>query len=739
MHRLFLAFSISTILVPAWAFAQDQAPQDDSGATELDRLVISAGRAERSVSTVAQSVIVLERDEIEDALRLSNDAADLIARVVPGYAPSNQTISGASETFRGRNVLIMVDGVPRNTPLRDVSRILSMIDLASVERIEVVNGASSLYGAGATGGTINFITRRGETEKPQVTVRTAVKAFGANIGESAAPETTVTVGGKSGNTDYFFSASGDLSRLTYDGHGDEMASDAMLGQGGSDRTGTANLFGVVGYEVDQRRFEVSVDWTYARQKPDWFTDYTTDTVSPNYNAPYTGKPLVEYSKYLTAKYIDDSFALGGLEVKAFYNKILKQSPFTTLSAVNSLVYYSGDVSNPTASFNQTALSSDRTGVSVTIDSPIDFLRDGATLTWGLDYAYDETRQQLTNDWDVISPMSQHSLAGFAQAEVPVTDRLRLQGGVRFDQFWLTVDDFTRPAAIQYPATSLAYLYPAISVLGGSFDYNSFTFNAGAVLDVNDNLQVTGNFSQGYTITDIGAFTRRAGTNTRAEICDAYGSIAAVYGCSGTPDYTISYGDIAPRPQLVNTYEGGLRGDWGGIRSTFTAYLSTSEDGVNYDIAANRVSQQKERIWGVEMTGAIDLNEMFTLGGLVSYQEGKYDADQDGTIESDEYLPNNRIPSTFKGLVYLDAAFGNGLTGRGEVEFFSGRDKTEQKLDGVALVNLVASKTFDSGNELSVAVRNVFDTYYVNPTASATRGAQVPGQGRTFLAAYTMKF
>jgi len=737
MRRLILAFSISTILVPASAIAQEAAA--DAEATELERLVIAAGRAERSVSTVAQSVIVLERDEIEAAMRISPNAADLVARVVPGYAPTNQTISGASETFRGRNVLIMVDGVPRNTPLRDVSRILSMIDLASVERIEVVNGASSLYGAGATGGTINFITRRGDSEKPKVTVRTAAKAFSADIADSAAPETSVTVSGKTGRVDYFFSGSGDLSRLTYDGRGNEMASDAMLGQGGGDRTGSANLFGVVGYEVDQRRFEVSADWTYARQKPDWFTDYATDPVSPDYAARYTGEPLVEDSKYVTAKYTDAAFALGGLEVKAFYNQVFKQSPFTTLSAVNSIVYYSGDPLNPTASYNQSALSSDRSGLSATVETPMDALRDGATLTWGVDYAYDRTSQQLTNGWEIISPMSQHSLAGFAQAELPVTDRLRLQGGLRYEQFWLTVDDFTRPAAVQYPATSLAYVYPAISVLGGSFDYNALTFNAGAVFDVNDQLQLTGNFSQGYTITDIGAFTRRAGVNTRAEICDAYGALASVYGCSGTPDYTISYADIAPRPQLVNTYEAGLRGDWGGIRSTFSAYVSTSDDGVNYDVAANRVSQQKERIWGVEMTGAIDLTEAVTLGGLAAYQEGKYDADQDGTIEDDEYLPNNRIPSTFKGLVYLDAIFGDGLTGRGEVEFFSGRDKTDQVLSGTALVNLAVTKAFGNGDELSFAVRNVFDTFYINPTASATRGADVPGLGRTFLAAYTKTF
>lgn len=727
-------YLLSTCLVTPAAWAQDQGTSTTTS-TLLDRLVVTAGREETSIAGVAQSVIVLERDEIERAMEISPNATDLVERLVPGFAPSNQTISGGSETFRGRSVLIMVDGVPRNTPLRDVSRILSLIDLETVERVEVVNGSSSLYGAGATGGTINFITRRGTSEKPTMTVRTGVTAFTENVGKSAAPETSVTVEGRKGDFDYFFAASGELTRRTYDGNGNEMPSDAMLGQGGGDRTGSADLFGVMGYESGSRRFEATVDWTYAEQEPDWFTDYTTDPVSPNFSDAYTGEPLKEDSKYFTAKYTDSAFALGDLEVKAYYNKIFKQSPFTKFSAVNSIVYYSGDPLNPTADYNQSALEADRTGLNLTVNSPIDFVRDGAMLTWGADYAYDDTRQKLTNGWDVISPMTQHSIAAFAQAEVPITDRFRLQGGVRFDQFFLDVADFERPEAYvgQYRMA-----FPAIDVLGGSFDYNAFTFNAGAVFDVTNELQAFGNFSQGYSLTDIGAFTRRAGLNTTAEACDAYGALLGALGCTGTPDFTISYANIAPEPQLVNTYEAGLRGDWGDFRGTISAYLSTSKDGVNYDVAANRVTQQEERIWGVEASAEYDINTMFTVGGLLGYIEGKYDEDGDGSV--DDYLPNNRIPSTWKGLAHVTARFDNGFRARGEVEHISGRDRIQgEELDGVTLVNVAVSKSFENGGELSLAVRNLFDTDYINPTATATRGAPVAGLGRSVFASYRITF
>lgn len=276
--------------------------------------------------------------------------------------------------------------------------------------------------------------------------------------------------------------------------------------------------------------------------------------------------------------------------------------------------------------------------------------------------------------------------------------------------------------------------------GGSFDYSAWTFNAGGVFDVTAGMQLFGNFSQGYSLTDIGGFTRRAGLNSLAEICDAYGAIAAAYGCSGVPDFAISYADIAPKPQLVNTYEAGLRGDWGNLRGAASAYLSTSKDGVSYDVAANRVSQQKERIWGVEASAEYDINAMFTVGGVLGYVEGKYDADRDGVIGSDEYLPNNRIPSNWTGLAYVNANLGDGFRARGEVEFFSGRDRLAgQKLDGEALFNVAVWKEFADGSELSVAVRNVFDTSYINPSASATRGVPVPGLGRSVFASYKMTF
>lgn len=110
-----------------------------AAAAEAQR--VEQARSVGLVTSVPQSVQVIGRKEITQALQSNPSTSAAIAKLVPGYSVSNGTVSGASETFRGRGVQVMLDGVVLNTPLRDVSRIINLIDLNSVERIEVVAGA----------------------------------------------------------------------------------------------------------------------------------------------------------------------------------------------------------------------------------------------------------------------------------------------------------------------------------------------------------------------------------------------------------------------------------------------------------------------------------------------------------------------------------------------------------------------------------------------------------------------
>ncbi|WP_290686602.1 MULTISPECIES: TonB-dependent receptor [unclassified Haematobacter] len=741
-HLPLLGLLLSTAALPL--AAQETA---EPGAVVFDQVVLTASRAARPVSAVPGAVQVIDSFAVEDQLQRGNDATALLARTVPGFTFSNQTLSGASESFRGRGLLVLVDGVPRNTPLRDASRILSTIDLNTVERIEVIGGASSLYGAGGTGGVVNFITRSGAAAdgKARVTLDMRARAFTANGGKSVAPLASVSVDQKIGAFDYSVTLSHDRTRQTYDGKGRLLPSDPMLGQGGGDFTNTTNATVRLGYDIDAaKRVELTFDKVKLDQKPRYFTDYLATPVAPDRAHPYHGDPITEDSNYLTLRYTDEDFALGKLSVTYSRNDVMKRFAFTRFDpAVNTLVYYSGNPADPTADYNQTHLDSLRHTLTVTVDSPLDILGRAAGLSWGAEIGHDDTSQSARNGMAVATPLKNKSAALFAQLTLPVTDSLTFSGGIRYDRFDLTVGDFVRPRAYYYfPAYGLGLDLKEISVTGGDFTFDQFTGNLGFTYRLTEASQVFGGWSQGYSLTDIGSFTRRAGMNSVAEICTAYGNdnplVGAAYGCTQPGTYQLSYAQIAPKPQVVNTYELGLRHDAGAWSGQVSGFYSTSDDGVTFNPLTNQVSQQKEEIWGIEAQGVWALTATTALDGLIGWREGRYDRSGDGDV--DTWLGNNRIGSPLRLVLGATHEFAGGWRLRGEVMHLGGRDRApgEVKLDDVTLVNASASRPVGPGM-LSLAVENLFDSDYMNPTATATRNAETAGWGRTVTLGYRVSF
>jgi iron complex outermembrane receptor protein len=736
------------IFVPAIMFLSVASPalaqEASTDPTVLDPIFVTGARAERSISAIPQSVQVIEQGEIEKQLEQSGSASVALAKLLPGYSASTQTVSGASETYRGRDLLVLVDGVPLSTPLRDVSRILSLIDLNTVERIEFVAGASSLYGAGATGGTVNFITKKAQAGKPRITVNTALRAFTADVGQSVAPEVSASVSGKAENGfDYVLSGTGRLGRLTYDGSGRELPSDAMLGQGGGDRFGSTNLLAKLGYDFDEaKRLEFSASWYYFNQKPRYMTDYSGAYASPDYLNPYSGESVLEDTKSLSLRYTDKDFALGNLNILGFYNSIKKRFNYSTFSfPYNSQVYYSFDPANPTSPDNQTTLYSDRGGINLTIDTPLDTIWEGAKFTWGGDLVFEKTTQTLTNGQDVFTPLQQTTSAVFGLLQVPVTDRFMVRGGVRFEHFALDVDDFTRPAAyaaVASPRDPRGYqdfVLPALAVTGGKFSYSAPTFNIGGTYKLTDKSEIFGGFSQGFALPDVGAYTRRAGLSL------AYACPVARPNClpAGTK---VSYASIGPEAQIVNNYELGIRGSLDRFRGSLAGFISTSQKGVTFDAATNTISQQKEFIYGAEFIGEYMATDQLTLGTMFGYREGRYDSNKDGSLDS--WLPNNRIATPFRGSLYANYVFDNGVSVRVEGEAFSGRDKridlsgTRYQIKPGATMNLALSAPVKDG-EAYVAVNNVFDTTFQNPTSSSVRNLPIYSWGRTVTLGYRKTF
>jgi iron complex outermembrane receptor protein len=726
------------ILIPAVGFISSQAMAQQSGGT-LDAITITAARAERSIADIPQSVQVINQQEIEEQLKQSSSASAALSKLLPGFSASNQTISGASETYRGRDLLILMDGVPLSTPLRDIQRTLDLIDLNMVERVELVAGASSLYGAGATGGTVNFVSKKAKEGGPRVSVNTAVRSFTADVGGSLAPELSLGASGKTpGGFDYVFVGSGRGAQKTYDGAGRELSSDPMLGQGGGDHFASGNFFGKVGYDFDNgKRIEGSVTTFYLDQTPKYLTDYSGAYARPDYTKPYAGQSVLENSRSFSLRYSDANFMLGNLSVVGFYNDIKKRSSYSEFSyPYNSQVYYSGNPLSPTSLTNQPTLYSDRGGVNLSIDTPLDRIWNGAKVTWGSDVIYEKTTQTLTDGRDVFTPLTQVTTAGFGLLQVPVTDRLTVRGGIRYEHFDLDVDNFVRPSAYAAISPTTVFVLPPLNVAGGQYEYASPTYNLGATFKMNAQSEIFGGFSQGYALPDVGAYTRRAGIST------AYACPVTRPNCLTPAQSTISFTAIAPEAQIVNNYELGIRGSDGPLKASISGFVSTSEKGVTFDPVTNSISQQKELIYGVELIGEFAVDAHVTVGTNMGYKEGRYDSDKDGKLDS--WLPNNRIATPFRGTIFGDYRFDNGIKVRLEGEGYTSRSRpinlqnTVYPIDGGMTMNASVSGPA-YGGEAYAAVNNLFDAELQNPTGTSVRNLPVYSWGRTVTVGYRKTF
>jgi len=144
---------------------------------DLGKLIITPTKYEKLLQDITVSASVIDDEDFKrGSFYDASEALDRVNSVrIERFGSFGQSASPVIRGMTGSRVLVLIDGVPYNSPSlgeADISR----IPLSKVERIEVVRGPfSSLYGADAVGGVINIITK-GVPKEP--TVKTAY-SFGS--------------------------------------------------------------------------------------------------------------------------------------------------------------------------------------------------------------------------------------------------------------------------------------------------------------------------------------------------------------------------------------------------------------------------------------------------------------------------------------------------------------------------------------------------------------------------------
>lgn len=571
--------------------------------SQLSEVIVSAGRTRETIDEVPSSVSIVGLKTLQQNINITTNLGDILENRVPGLAPSTGLSSNWGQTLRGRSLLIMVDGVPQSTPLRNGAMDLRALDPAVIERIEVVKGATAIYGNGAAGGLINYLTRNPRTSK-LLNSQTSVGTTGSLVkrSNSMGGRLSQLLYGDKGKFSYVLSGVYEQTGEQKDANGNVLPPVYGLGE-----TDSYNAFAKLGYDLNANHKVQATYNFYSSRQP---TNYVT--VNGDYK---TGKKT-------TAKLGENKGVPQG--VRGNHNLSLQFSGNTGIAntryeadvyyqSVDNIFFYSevfidGGVSR---------ILSKKNGARLVLNTPLLLNNLEANFTYGLDAQRDVTSQPLVDGRIWVPEMDMVNLAPFVQTKFTLFDKLVLKGGVRYENVNIGVDNY---ATLPTKNTTTGVVTPSMNVKGGDLKYNALVSNVGLRYNLSNYFSPYVSFSQGFSVSDIGLVLRSARVNDIAKI-----NTEAV---------------------IINNYEAGFVSKVKNIRFEATGYVSKSSLGANsvFQNGEFVVVRTPERIYGYELAANMQVTKDLQAGLSYSYVEGKLDADNDGEYDGkgDEYLPGQRI-------------------------------------------------------------------------------------------------
>lgn len=164
----FTAYKFSlTALCVLYAFAY--VPNTWAETQSFGEITVTSPKEEKPpeedsrIDNTTNTVWDVDAQDIQREMQGGSDLKGALGRLIPSMDFSSETSrSNTAQGMRGRPVLVLIDGVSLNST-RGISRQFDSINAFNIERVEVVSGASSIYGPSARGGVINIITKKGDS------------------------------------------------------------------------------------------------------------------------------------------------------------------------------------------------------------------------------------------------------------------------------------------------------------------------------------------------------------------------------------------------------------------------------------------------------------------------------------------------------------------------------------------------------------------------------------------------
>lgn len=651
---------------------------------DLQETVVSASRNPESIDEVPSSFTILSRKSLDEGITITSNIIDILSHAVPGLGPSTGTSSNFGQTLRGRPLLVMIDGVPQSTPLRNGGVELRVLDPEMIDRVEVIKGATAVYGNGAAGGLVNYITRTPKNGD-HFSAQTQISSGGSlsNIDNSVGSRISQLIQGREKKFDYMIGGVFEQTGEWKDAEGDVLPPTYGLGE-----TDSYNAFLKMGYQVkDHQRLQLSYNYYTSEQKTNYgseFGNYDLRLKTKAKLGPESGVPQgVRGNHNLNLNFSNQKAFLGGsYEADVYYQ------------SVDNVFFYSPVF----VGGGQSMISSDKKGLRFFINTPLlTSKKVSGDISYGFDLMNDITSQHLVDGRIWVPEMNMVNKAPFAQLKFNLWENLVLKGGLRAEKVDISVDDYSTLETLN---TATGAIIPSFDVKGGNLDYTTFLFNSGLRYNKWKVFSPYISFSQGFSVADLGVMLRAARVN--------------------------DIKDINTEAVVVNNYETGFLSEFSNFRLEGVIFMSTSELGTSgkFKDGIFEVLRAPETIYGFELVTEYAVSENLGFGLSYAFVEGKMDRNDDGDLKDpeDDYLGGERIspPKTAAFIRY--SAFKERLSLRLQMTAIGRRERFEQNERGsydtykapvepYQLVDISAKYKANDKINLFLAVENLLNEDY----------------------------
>ncbi|MBT1445144.1 TonB-dependent receptor [Shewanella sp. JM162201] len=739
-----IAAAIACQLLPVdTAFASERAAIERSA---MERIVVTANRTPTQISDLSSTVWVIGEASIREQTDSGKGIKEMLAALVPSMDVSSQGRTNFGQNMRGRAMVVLIDGISMNTS-RGISRQLDSIDPFNIARIEVLAGASALYGGGALGGAINIVTKKAAHSPDTFEAEAGFKSGFAG-GDDLDYRTAFAVAGGSDALKGRFSAAWQENGQWFDGSGNEVMPD--ITQTGLQYTQGYDLMANMDWSLSNdtslgalvQHYRNGSDGEHGLYMGDNFAGVTGDAalLESRKGLDADRSPATERT-LLNLSLSEADFFGQTLYLQGFYRKEdLDFHPFPYVSQAKGVYNYSASAQN-------TAIY----GLKAVLESE---LADSLKLTWGVDWDKESfDSDQMSFDLTAANQsgglvmrelfstgryvdFSVESVAAFVQSSWDINSFLLLNGGYRYQQMENSVDDFI--GFNQQVAIASGKAPGADAIQGGSTDYNVGLVNLGLVAKLSDDQQLWLSYSEGFELPDLSKYYGRGSYKADA---DGYLRL----------QNSININDTRLDGIKTDSMELGWRYMASAWQAQASAYYAESDKVIEVnskDLTIN-VKDQPKRSYGLEAQLNFNISSDWLAGTNLHLVKSEVKNDASWIDETVTYASPSKATAfiaweanEFKLRLQAEHSFSAESAYR-----FKTTDGLVSELESYTTLDLLGSVALPVGT-LSYGIENLLDedystlwgqraVYFYSPTYGPEAMFDYHGRGRTFALSYSL--